>query len=379
MHPVPKLLSRLSRLGQRADDDGESRHLLAAGTKMELWGGGWQLPVASQNNQIEKQQTSKDEQRVRTTFYTKLRPIRSILPRFRRNGPTILSLQDRALHKIYKYLPPVDKACLSLSCKRFFGLFGTILKEKVFQFPRLLDLRIPILCVNSSKVPRNQLLLRLENHEWAYCGRCLKLHPRKEFHEKLLAEPALKRFCAGYAGIIDLCPCATLTFRDMEHLATLLKSPTTPHQTKIGPFTFNRSAGFQSRPHLSHCCSLPTTSDYKAQFKIHISIDSSDNVDVTARYTISFSSSYAHLQAEPIFHCPHRGLTCLMNQKDATQVCPGCRTISVRSRAPESEGPNAFVFDVTRFLGRCKWPPNFRWLDNCRLTGPEFSQNQLYW
>ncbi|KAJ5425333.1 hypothetical protein N7465_000403 [Penicillium sp. CMV-2018d] len=68
-----------------------------------------------------------------------------------------------------------------------------------------------------------------------------------------------------------------------------------------------------------------------------------------------------------------------MNQKDATQVCPGCRTISVRSRAPESEGPNAFVFDVTRFLGRCKWPPNFRWLDNCRLTGPEFSQNQLYW
>lgn len=273
-----------------------------------------------------------------------------------RKGPTILSLQDSDLHNIYKHLPPVDKACLALSCKRYFGLFGRILKEKVFQFPRPLSLRIPILCVNSSKVARNQLLLRLQNHDWAYCGRCLKLHPRKEFHEKLLAQPALHRFCADWAGIIDLCPCATLTFRYIQHLAKSLKSPITPGQTKMGPFTFDRTGG----PHLSHCCSLPSTSDYKARFEIRISLDFSGDINVFARYTISFSSPNAHVKAEPIFHCPHRSLTCLMNQKDATQVCPGCRTISVRTRAPESEGQNAYVFEVIRFLGRSNWPPDFR-------------------
>lgn len=244
--------------------------------------------------------------------------------------------------------------------------------------------------MNSKEVARNQLLLRLQSSSWAYCGRCLKLHPRKEFSEISLAQPALRRYCTGYAGIIDLCPCAALTIRELGHLAKLLESPTTPCQTKIGPFTFDRDGGPQpsayvsaglhlTGPHLNHQCSLATTSDYKARVEIRISIDSSGSPGIFARYTISFSSSYAHWKAHPIFHCPHWDLTSLMSRKDAVQVCPGCRAISMRRRAPEPEGTDTVVFEVTRILGSGKWPPDFRWLDNCHLTGPAFSQNAIYW
>jgi hypothetical protein len=87
---------------------------------------------------------------------------------------------------------------------------------------------------------------------------------------------------------------------------------------------------------------------------MRISLDLSNNVGVFARYKISFSSSYPHFKAEPIFHCLHLGLTSLIDENDATQVCPGYLTLSMRTGAPESKGSNTFVFEVTRFLGSCK-------------------------
>jgi hypothetical protein len=212
------------------------------------------------------------------------------------------------LYNIYEHLPLVDKGCLSLSCKRLFDLFGAILKEKESEYPRLARFYLTLLCVSSHKAARNQLLVRLQSRSWKYCGMYLKLHPRRGFSKRSLADPALRRSCAKHIGSGYLCPCVSLTTRELGHIVKLLKSPTPLSQTKVGPFKFDLtsetqpgayiSAGFHvDRDHLSHYCSLPTASDYKAMVNmIRISIDSSDYLEILARYTIFCSSSFVSLR-----------------------------------------------------------------------------------
>lgn len=294
-----KLLSILPRLGQSHPDDDEESRCLLGGGKKTYRGHGWGLAIASQNNQNEKQQMWREIQRA-WSFYTKVSSLSSIISR--RKGPGILSLQESVLCNIYRHLPLVDKACLSLSCKRFFDLFGTILKEKEFEFSPLLHHRILILCVTTYMVTRNQLLVRLQSRSWKYCGRCLILHPRKKFCKNSLASPALQRSCESYQCIVDICPCASLTIQELGHIVKLLKSPTPPSQIKFGLFTFDLTSGTQqiayvspgfhlTRGHTSDCHRLPITSEYEARVeRIRISIDSSNNLDMFAQYTVYWSS-----------------------------------------------------------------------------------------
>lgn len=297
MKPRRKLPSILPRLSQsHPDDDEESSCLLGGGKKITYRGHSWGLAIASQNNRNEKQRMLKISSLLSGIFW------------FTRKGPGILSLQESVLYNIYRNLPLTDKACLSLSCKRFFDLFGTIFKENAFEFPRILRYGVPLLCATSHKVVRTQLLVRLQSRSWIYCGRCLVLHPRKEFRKYSLADPALQRSCVRHMGIVDICPCASLTIREFAYVVKLLKSPNPPSQTKVGPFTFDRTSGTQpngyvsagfcfTKRHLSPYCSLPTTSDYEARVEmIRISMDSSNNLDIFARYIVSCSSSSTSFQ-----------------------------------------------------------------------------------
>ncbi|OJJ51132.1 hypothetical protein ASPZODRAFT_322728 [Penicilliopsis zonata CBS 506.65] len=165
----------------------------------------------------------------------------------------LLAFSEDILYEIYECLPLVDQACLALSCKRLLSLFGKGLKQEEFAFPHLLRSRAPILCVNSAEVVRNQLLLRLETDTSAYCGRCLKLHPRHEFSPEpsspkkrgwwrksknktttIQTSQALEKSCTVYAGILDICPCTSLTLRGRGRIIDLLQSPSTPLQTRYG-------------------------------------------------------------------------------------------------------------------------------------------------
>jgi hypothetical protein len=294
---LPSILPRL--IQSHPDDDEESRCLLGGGKKIAYWGHGWGLAVASQNNRNEKQPMLK------------ITSVLSVIFWFTRKGPGILYLQESVLYDIYKYLPLVDKACLSLTCNRFFGLFATILKEKEFKFPRILHFRFPLLCVTSDKVARSQLLLRLQSLSWVYCGRCFVLHPPEEFCKYSLVDPALQRSCVRHMGVVDICPCASLTIRELGYIVKLLKSPNPPSQTK-GPFIFDCTSGTQPNGYVSagFCFtgrhlyrSLPTTSDYEARVEmIRVSIDSSNNLGMFARYIVCCSSSSANLKARPILH-----------------------------------------------------------------------------
>lgn len=161
--------------------------------------------------------------------------LHKLLHIFKKKAPkysVIPCLDERILEKIYQHLSLVDQVCLSLSCKDLFSLFGKIVKHKDLEFPRLLRIRIPILCVNSPHVLRNQLFLRLENHRWAYCAKCLKLHTRAQFTKYSLGKSALERSCTFKAGIVDICPCISLTRRGRDRFIKILKSRATPAKTK---------------------------------------------------------------------------------------------------------------------------------------------------
>ena len=321
--------------------------------------------------------------------------LRSLLHIFWKKVPkysTILCLDERILQKIYQHLSLVDQVSLSLSCKELFGLFGTIVKHKDLEFPRLLRIRNPILCVNSQDVLRNQLLLRLENRRWAYCARCLKLHPRKEFTRHLLRQSALERPCTYYAGIADLCPCISLTIRGRDQLVKILKLPTKPG-TEYGPFEYDFDD--EGRPGLGHTCLFSTRSGYDVRVALVLSIKETGQLCVAARHTISFTSSDAHLTAEPTFACPHQDLLSLIPRNQAvdyyhmyktlfsskphldilslvprqmvSKACPTCPTLI--KKYASSEDINRAVFWVVRNLGSCEWPADRPWLDQCRLTG----------
>ncbi|RLL95226.1 hypothetical protein CFD26_102760 [Aspergillus turcosus] len=312
--------------------------------------------------------------------------------------PAILCLDERILHKIYQHLSLVDQVCLSLSCKELFGLFGTIAKHKDLEFPRLLRIRNPILRVNSRDVPRNQLLLRLENRRWAYCPQCLKLHPRKEFSRHSLRQSALERSCTSYAGIADLCPCISLTIRGRDQLVKILKSPAKP-KTQYGPWEYDVGDG--GRPSLGHVCVFDTKSGYVVRVALVLCIQETGQLILAARHTISFSSSDARLTAEPIFACPHWNLLSFdprdQDAKDelymyqtlisskpyrdilpfvpgelVSKACPMCPTVI--SEYPLSEDMTQAIFWVVQNLGSCEWPADRSWLDQCRLTGASF-----YW
>ena len=71
-------------------------------------------------------------------------------------------------------------------------------------------------------------LIQLENDTWACRGRCQRLHPRKEFPPRQLKKYApQKRICEVWAGLIDRCPCISLTLRDCTHSIDYLEAPKT--------------------------------------------------------------------------------------------------------------------------------------------------------
>ncbi|PKX95085.1 uncharacterized protein P174DRAFT_458679 [Aspergillus novofumigatus IBT 16806] len=275
----------------------------------------------------------------------------------------ILRLEESTLQKIYHHHSLVDRVCLSLSCKDLFGLFGTIAKHKDLEFPRLLRIRNPILCVNSKYVPRNQLLLRLENRRWAYCAQCLKLHPRKEFTRHSLRQSALVRSCTYYAGIGDLCPFCR------DQLVKILKSPAKPAKTKYGPFEYNFDDERTAQP-------------WPLDLVLFIK-EPTGQLCVAARHTISFSSSDARLTAEPTFPCPHQDLLSLVPRNQAAEdLLQMYQTLTFSK--PHQDilplVPGKLVSKaLVRNLGSCQWPAGRPWLGQCRLTGAWFSHNEKYW
>lgn len=138
---------------------------------------------------------------------------------------TILDLPIKLLLRVFSFLSLPSQVCLAISSKRFHQLFGYVLEAEELRFPRMPRNRLAYTTTEQYNI-RMALLIQLQNDDWACCGRCQRLHPSREFSAQQLVDyDPWNRTCTAWAGILDLCPCISLTVRDRMHIVKYLKSP----------------------------------------------------------------------------------------------------------------------------------------------------------
>jgi hypothetical protein len=292
----------------------------------------------------------------------------------------ILELPTELLSLIASHLTPVSEACLALTCKRFLSVSGAALVSEPLRFNK--DFAPLFRHYKSSQsfgAERWKLLELLENGKWHACSKCLRLHPRTAFSSKELKRPADTRMCnlGNFAGVVDLCPCKKLSFRDKLDLVEHLRERET--------FAKMPTSVFGNRPrerYLWHSC---TTTYGKTEVRIDIfpEIDEGGRLVVRTEYHMFVESSQLgeHQYITPRFGCAHRSMDLWLSSVCQTlychrydTFCSACKRISVcgscdttlkcpRKRPHYCEESNkaAYFFWTERSLGKSITSPDKEW------------------
>ncbi|KAJ5353314.1 hypothetical protein N7452_002288 [Penicillium brevicompactum] len=314
-------------------------------------------------------------------------------PKAREKKMSILVLPNTLILELYTYLDPIDQACLSLTCKRFHLLVGSN-QHKQFKFPRLLKIKSPRLCVNRPEVPRNQLLLRLETSKWLYCAACLKLHPRKAF-SKLSLDP-IQRRCRVNAGILDLCPCLSLTAGDRQNIIRILTRSNT-HSGLEGILGYLTSrptpdaltARLNGRlnleridlvrtgetAHLTHSCTQ-RAKFWKTTIDLTIFIEDKELVAQVSYILDSQQPKRRNWLAEPVFGCPHIDITMMAGYLKGEKLCTECKTAFVGTSEPNE---NPAIIYAQRELGGIADSECQTWFRQSRFTNEAYERYSVYW
>lgn len=229
--------------------------------------------------------------------------------------PTLLlDLPFDILIMIFPLLSLLSQACVALTCKSLYSLCGHVLKDNSLAWPR--SGRTYEAPLSQPELLRNQFLLRLENERWLYCSGCLKLHPPCRFG--LRSDPPEQRKCNYHSGVVDLCPCLSLTFFDRIRLEESLREgafDTSLPLTIRRAFEFSVSSGKRC---LMHHCSITYHAHALVYITMMVSLDV-QRLEVQKTYRLHLSRPWrARVQAglrnemlslrdemEPILLCPH--------------------------------------------------------------------------
>jgi hypothetical protein len=213
-----------------------------------------------------------------------------ILPRNDRNDRiSILGIPNELLLLIFNNLEIVDKACLALSCWTLYYKIGPL----VLDHHNLLSL-LTIASNDQHRIPpRTELLRRLEkdyHKRWLYCTACYTLHPRSEFSRLGTCGPIWK------LGVVDLCPCIQLTFRQKVKLIRYLKalSQNTDHEnTSQNSIMHGRLRAFKVEEgneggpiNLSHECSISGHLLEIIKIKMNAYLTDEDHLVVETNYEV---------------------------------------------------------------------------------------------
>ncbi|KAL2789067.1 hypothetical protein BJX66DRAFT_352281 [Aspergillus keveii] len=211
------------------------------------------------------------------------------------------------------YLPVVSKACLALSCKSFYGLLRSALNDKSLAWLRYLASPSP--CREASfgsarSLPRNELLLKLEDDRWLYCSSCLKLHPHSHFSRLASRLPPYQRPCIKlpYGGIVDLCACLALTHSDAARLAEWIETGRPGkdlHQNIRREFRlveFQLGMPRSKRPVLVHKCSATSRPNASLALATMVTLSADSHLVVKTQYVVSWSEPCTDLEHDPAFY-----------------------------------------------------------------------------
>lgn len=293
----------------------------------------------------------------------------------------LLELPTELLLEIVSYLTVVPAACVALTCRRFFSIAGMTLGSESLRFNRdFARLFHHYRDRESFDTLRWEFLNLLEDNRWRICSRCLKLHPRNTFSLRELQRKPEARKCnlGDLAGIVDLCPCKKLTFRDKLDLVDHLHSRKKSMALMADPFYSNGA----SEPYCWHSCIVDYGS-IEIRSDIFPMLDENDGLLIHTEYQLSTSPGQLG-KAEcmtPRFGCPHRSIDLWLSSVCQTTICqiqePFCLACSRimacsycdtalrfsqgRPRYTGDSDKMTYCFQTQRYLGEATPEPSKAW------------------
>ncbi|KAL4786427.1 hypothetical protein BJX76DRAFT_321302 [Aspergillus varians] len=298
--------------------------------------------------------------------------LKKVLSVFRRASrsprPSLTTLPNHLLIETFKHLKILDQACLALTCKSFHFIFSPVFENEAFRFPRLYQLRVPGL--DNFGVVRYQLLQRLQDKRVKYCVKCMKLHRREAFAQPTYHGPMVNReYCWTEAGVVDLCPCVTLTFQDKSRvvraLFRLAKGKSVVLRGGIErafvPGTRGENPSTTSAPVLIHECQIRDHGFVAAQIKTVLYIRRKSFLIAETEYNVRTDRRVMDWRPNEAFRDAHYNLLWAM------------RTSEMGLLLDEDGGKERVqTLDVVRNLGSCELPVDGNWVKQDRLMSPSF-------
>jgi hypothetical protein len=249
----------------------------------------------------------------------------------------LMELPTELLLEIVSHLTVLPEAALALTCKRMFAISGEILFSKSLRFSRdFAPLFHHYRNGHNFVTPRWSFLTLLENSRWKLCSKCLKLHPRAAFSPKELRRKPDQRTCnvGELAGIVDLCPCRKLTFRDKLDLVD---------HVRVRQITLQAlKSEFGNAVDERYCWHTCTEQYGPTELKTSLfpEIDHNDQLVLRTEYQLTTEPGQVGKEdfMTPRFGCAHRSVDLWLSSVYQTTICrlfdsfcSSCKRISVCS------------------------------------------------
>ena len=292
----------------------------------------------------------------------------------------LMELPTELLLEINSHLTLIPEAAFALTCKRMFAISGEILASKSLRFTRdFAPLFHHYRNGHNFVTPRWQFINLLENPRWRACSKCIKLHPRSAFSSRELRRKSDIRTCnvGELAGIVDLCPCKKLTFRDKLDLVD---------QLRIRKITMNAlKTEFGSMVSDDYCWHTCIEKYGQTELKVSLfpELNEDDQLVIRTQYQLTTESGQVGKEEymTPRFGCAHRSVDLWLSSVHQTTICrlfdslcSSCRRISVCAacdttlRCPRKQpystdeaGRVTYSFYTKRCLGGSGPEPDATW------------------
>ncbi|KAJ0414889.1 hypothetical protein BJY00DRAFT_318388 [Aspergillus carlsbadensis] len=319
-------------------------------------------------------------------------------------GPgAILSLPEPVLRKIFDSLSSIDQVCILLACKKFHDTFEPtgVINRREFAFPRPgphphSQDNDPATATTTGTCSRTTLLIRLEDNRWKFCVACLRLHPKSEFSWFERGKRPRERRCMPTAGIVDICPCMSLTFRARNKIAEYLRKKAAESEPRLqGP---DPSDGLHNpqRPPKPQNGMFRTAVDRNGDTGIRHRCRVLDNSQITVDFNMVLVTNGRGWERQQllapeamamigtyeirgdiincdrtlkVFLCPHVEL--LEHVRSGGER--GNRSCCMRIDPPESNSKlaadgHSVAVRLYRVLGNGNWPADGMWARQCRIS-----------
>ncbi|KAJ6024573.1 hypothetical protein N7540_005370 [Penicillium herquei] len=292
----------------------------------------------------------------------------------------LMELPTELLLEITSHLTLIPEAALALTCKRMYCIFGEILTSKSLRFTRdFAPLFHHYRNGHNFVTPRWQFINLLENPRWRACSRCLKLHPRSAFSSRELRRKSETRTCnvGELAGIVDLCPCKKITFRDKRDLMD---------QLRVRKITLNAlKTEFGSMVSDGYCWHTCTEQYGPTELKISLFPELNEDDQLVMRTEYQLTTEPGQVGKEeymtPRFGCAHRSVDLWLSSVHQTTICrlfestcSSCQRISVcaacnttlkcprkQPSSIDASGKVKYLFNTERCLGGDGPDPDATW------------------